>query len=138
MGLPCSLSDPPSMYTYTYTHTRVHAQAHSHKPEQNNTGKYTYKAHTSKLLTFTDDAYRRSAEQKSNRDALTVVPVVVSHRALAVPSNFFPSLDALRSLCLPYSPSPPPPRCAETRGSAVFLQSPVFPGLDVAEESPSR
>ncbi len=116
------------IHIYTHEHTRAHTHIHTHTPEQNNKGKYTHKSHTSKLLPFLDDVYGQSADQKLKRDAL-LGPRCCPRRALPVPSSFLPSVDALRSLCLPRSPSPPPPppRCTDTGDWAVFLQSPVFP-----------
>lgn len=121
MGLTCSLSDPPPLQC---THTLIHAGARTH-------ARTLALPHRSKeegaqwplLAELRGSSYCLGGVRREMLSVGSCAP----RRALSVPSSF--SLDALRSLCLPYDPStpppPPPPPCS-CIDSAGFSQSPGF------------
>lgn len=156
MGLPCSLSDPPSMYTYTYAHARtcmsracMRARTHTHKHAhiQNKTLQGNIDPYTPQTISYikTLTVLRRclwaecraQIEERCSLLGLRCCPQCAS----SVPSSF-PSLDALRSLCLPYAPSPPPPPppllYTDPTGSVCVFTKSRATGLEAVEESSSR
>lgn len=103
MGLPCSLSDhPPSSSMYTHTHTRIYIYICIKYSRHNKTRHGNIQAAHFKALTVCTvrPCSVSWADQKLKKDAQSGC---CPHTALylSVRSAFFPSLDALRSLCLP-------------------------------------